>query len=86
MQGQQAHTGEFDRGADSFRHRVWDVVEFQIEENLGASVRELFNCPRTLGCEELTAYLEESDRPLEFSNQSVGSLETVNIQGNDQSL
>jgi hypothetical protein len=86
MQGQQTHPGEFDRGTDSFRHRVWDVMKFQIEENLGAGVRELFNCSRTLGGEELTAYLEESDRPLEFSNQSVGSLETVDIQGNDQSL
>ena len=62
------HTGESDRGRDRFCHSIWDVVKFQIEENLGANIRELLNCPRTIGCEQLTPYLEEPNCPSEFSN------------------
>lgn len=62
------HAGEFDGRRDGFCHGIWDVVEFQIEENLGASVRELFDRSRTLGCEELATYLEKPDCPVKFSD------------------
>jgi hypothetical protein len=41
-------------------------VEFQIEENIRAGVRELLNCPRTFGSEELAADFKESDCPAKF--------------------
>jgi hypothetical protein len=36
-------------------------VEFQVEENLGACVRELLYCSRTFGCKELATDFEQSN-------------------------
>jgi hypothetical protein len=41
-------------------------VEFQVEENLDACVRELLYGSRTFGCEELTADFEESNCSAKF--------------------
>jgi hypothetical protein len=41
-------------------------VEFQVEENLGTSVRELLYCSRTFGSEELTTDFEESNCSAKF--------------------
>jgi hypothetical protein len=38
-------------------------VEFQIEEDVRAGVRELFNCPRTFGGKELASDFEKPDCP-----------------------
>jgi len=37
-------------------------VEFQIEENVGARVRELLNGSRTFGSKKLATDFEEADR------------------------
>jgi hypothetical protein len=50
---------KLDRSCDCLRHGIGDVVEFQVEENLGACVRELLYRSRTLGGEELTAHFEQ---------------------------
>ena len=42
-------------------------MEFQIQENIGAAVRELFNGSRTFGSKELATDLEEADRSAKLS-------------------
>ena len=76
---------QLDCSRHGFCHCIGDVVEFQIEENLGAGVRELLDCPRTFRSKELAAYFEQPDRPAKPLHQSSCSPEAVNIQGNDQS-
>lgn len=57
---------QLDSRRHGFCYGIRDVVEFQIEENIRAGVRELLNCPRTLGSEELAADFKESDCPAKF--------------------
>ena len=66
MQRQQVHMRKLDSRRHGFRHGIWDVVEFQVEKNPCASVRELLNCPRTLGSKELAADFKEPDCPAKF--------------------
>jgi hypothetical protein len=42
-------------------------VEFQIQENIGARVRELLNSSRTFGSEKLATDFEEADRSAKLS-------------------
>jgi hypothetical protein len=42
-------------------------VEFQIEKNIRAGVRELLDCSRTFGSEELATDLKEPDCPAKFA-------------------
>jgi len=37
-------------------------VEFKIQENIGAAVRELFNGSRTFGSKKLATNFEKADR------------------------
>jgi hypothetical protein len=85
MKRQQPDVRQFDSSRHSFGHGIWYVVKFQIEENLGAGVREHLNRPRTFGRKELATDFEEPDRSAKTSHQSGGSPEAVKVQGNDQS-
>ena len=38
-------------------------MKFEIQENIGAGVRDLLNGSRTFGSEELATDFEEADRP-----------------------
>jgi hypothetical protein len=76
---------QFNSRRHGFRHGIWYVVKFQIEENLGAGVREHLNRPRTFGSKELATDFEEPDRSAKTSHQSGGSPEAVKVQRNDQS-
>lgn len=42
-------------------------MEFKIQENIGAAVRELLNGSRTFGSKELAPDFEEADRSAKLS-------------------
>jgi hypothetical protein len=42
-------------------------VEFKIQENIGAGVRELLDGPRTFGSKKLATDFEETDRSAKLS-------------------
>ena len=50
--------GKFGRGGNSTRHRVRNVVEFQVEEDIKTKARELLNSARAFGGEKLAADFE----------------------------
>ena len=54
------HLRQLRRRGDRSGDCVGDVVELQIEEDIEAQSRELFNRSRTFGCEELKSYFEEA--------------------------
>jgi hypothetical protein len=83
MQREQTHTRKLDRFRNGLCHGIGDVVKFQVQENLGAGVRELTYGSRTLGCEELAANFEEPNGSAKLPCQSGGSLEIIDIQGDD---
>jgi hypothetical protein len=62
MQRQEPNPRKPHRNGDSFSHRIGNVVEFKIEENIGARVRELLNGSRTFGSKKLATDFEEADR------------------------
>jgi hypothetical protein len=49
MQGHQAHTRQLRGCSDRVRDRIWNVVKFQVQEDIEAQARELFNRSRTFG-------------------------------------
>ena len=51
-------------------NRVWNVVEFQIKEDVEAQVRELCNRSRTLRSKELASDFEHPGCPAQFPRQS----------------
>jgi hypothetical protein len=60
-------------------------VEFQIEKDVRADVRELLNCSRTLGSKQLATDFEEPDCPAKLLREDNSSPDVIDIQGNDQS-
>jgi hypothetical protein len=58
----QLHPGQLRRGGNCPCDSVGNVVEFQIEENVKAEARELFNRPRAFGRKELQPNLKQARR------------------------
>jgi len=83
MERKQADVRQFDGSRHGFCHCIWDIVEFEIEEDLCAGVREHLNCPRTLGSKELTPNFEEADYPAKPARQGAGRPQAVNVKGDD---
>jgi hypothetical protein len=83
MEGQQSHLRQVRGCADGSRHGVWDVVEFQVEEDFKAKARELLNGSRAFGGKELAADFEKAGCPADSTRHSEGRLEAVVIQGDD---
>jgi len=67
MQRQEPNRRKLHRDGDSLSHRIRNVMEFQIEENIGAGARELLNGSRTFGSKKLATDFEESDRSAKLS-------------------
>jgi hypothetical protein len=83
VEGQQSHAGQVCGGADGSRHGVWDVVEFQIEEDFKTKARKLLNGSRAFGGKELAAHFEKGGGPADSTRHSEGWLQAVVIQGDD---
>ena len=58
-------------------------MEFQIEEDIEAQARELFNRPRAFRREELQPNLKEACRTAKPPRQGAGRPQAVDIQGYD---
>jgi hypothetical protein len=69
MQRHQAHAWQAHRSCDRVCHSIWNVVEFQVEEDIVAEVRKLRNCSRTLGREELRSNFEHPGCSAKFPRQ-----------------
>jgi hypothetical protein len=67
VQCEQADVRQLDGRCYRFCHGIWDVVEFQIEKNIRAGVRELLDCLRTFGSKELATDFKEPDCPAKFA-------------------
>ncbi len=83
MHGQQAHVGQFCCCGNGFRNSVWDVVKFQVEEDIGAKTRKLFYGFRALGGKKLVPNLNEANNALELLHQGAGRRQAVYVQGQD---
>jgi hypothetical protein len=75
--------GKVGGGSDGSGNGVGDIVEFQIEENFGASCCELLNCAGAFGCEELASNFEEVGDTLKPPGQPHGWPQAVKIQRDD---
>jgi hypothetical protein len=58
-------------------------VEFQIEENVKAEARELFNRPRAFSRKELQPNLKQACRTAKPPRQGAGRPQAVDVQGYD---
>jgi hypothetical protein len=66
MEREQTYMRKPGRARNGLGHSIRDVVEFQVEENPGACVRELLYRSRTFGCEQLTTDFEEPNCSVEL--------------------
>ena len=83
MKSQQRYLREVCGCADGSGHCVWDVVEFQVEEDFKAKARELLDGSRAFGGKELAADFEKGGGPADSTRHSEGWLQAVVIQGDD---
>ena len=60
MHVDKLHAVHRGRGENSSSHCVWNVVEFQVEENAGAERRDFFNPSRSSGGKQLIANFEQA--------------------------
>src|SRR5208337_4970225 len=80
----ELHARHGRRGKYSSRHRVGNVVEFQIEKNARSQLRHLADRFGSSGCEQLAANFEHADkiRHLLVEVQRCG--QRVKIEGHNQ--
>jgi hypothetical protein len=83
VQREHADVGKPGCGRDSTCDGVWDVVELQIEEDIGAETREPLYGLRALGCEELFADLKKASYAAKSPRQGASPPQAVHIEGND---
>jgi hypothetical protein len=83
VDGQKAYLGKLGGGSDGSGNRVRNVMEFQVEENFGASGCELLNCTWAFGGEELASNFEELGDTLKPPGQPHGWPQAVKIQRDD---
>ena len=83
MERQEAHVREFSGGSDGPGDRVRNVVEFQVEENLGAGGCELMNCAGAFGSEEFASNFQKVGDSLKPPGQPQGWPQAVSIQRDD---
>jgi hypothetical protein len=70
-------------GCHRASHGIGDIVKLEIEEDIGAKARKLFNGLRAFGCEELFADLEKASYASKLPRQGAGRPQAVHIEGND---
>jgi hypothetical protein len=83
MQRQETNMGKLRSGSDGAGDSVRNIVEFQVEDNLGASGSERSNSAGSFGGEELASNFEEVCDTLEPPGQPHGWPQAVNIQRDD---
>jgi hypothetical protein len=83
VERQEANIGKRSGGRYSSGHGIWDIVEFQVEENFGACGCEHSNRARAFGREELASDFEQVGDTLKPPGQSQGWPQAVNIQRDD---
>jgi hypothetical protein len=83
VQGDEADIREFGGGGNGACDCIWDVVEFEIEEDFRALARKLSNCLRAFGGEEFAADFEEVGHAAQLLCQFEGWRQAVNIQRDD---
>jgi hypothetical protein len=83
MERQQADAGKLRCSSHRSRHRVGDVEQFQIQEDLKTEARELSNSARAFGGEELAPDLDQAGNPAKLTRQGASRPQAVNIQGYD---
>jgi hypothetical protein len=83
VERQEADVWKLSGGSDGSGNGVWNIVEFQVEENFGAGGCEHSDCARAFGCEELASNFEEVGDTLKPPGQPQGWPQAVNIQRDD---
>jgi hypothetical protein len=84
VEREQTDFGQPGCGGNRPGHSIRDIVKLQVEEYPEAEGRKLFNGPRALRREELTADLDKAGHATKLARQGAGRPQAVNIQGNDQ--
>src|SRR5208337_3253794 len=80
----ELHARHGRRGKYSSRHRVGNVVEFQIEKNARSQLRHLADRFGSSGCEQLAANFEHADKIRHLPGEVQRCGQRVKIEGHNQ--
>jgi hypothetical protein len=83
VQREQLHAVELRSRGYAMRDGVWDVVEFQVEEDTKTKARELFDDSRALGSEKLIPDFAKADVTAKILCEVDGIFLPVHIQRDD---
>jgi len=85
MQRQHRYAAQIRRRRHSSRHRVRDIVEFQVEEDLKAKARKPVNGSRAFRRVKLAADFQHPGRAAQPPGQSHGRAQAVVVERDDYS-